>query len=156
MKLQSPLLVGVILLAGFLLANLYGQPQVDGKFVALEHSASPQWVVDLSVKPDTVAVGNLGMMVTIHSARSGYLTLFQLGTDGKEEVIFPNSLDQDNRIEADNSLTLPRQSWQWNAAAGNGRLLAVVSEKAVDTQSLQTSLRGQMYGAASAVYRELE
>jgi len=38
----------------------------------------------------------------------------------------------------------------------NIRLLAVVSEKPVDTRSLQVSLNEMTYGAASAAYRELE
>jgi len=156
MKLQSPLLVGVIILVGLVCVDRSGHHEKEGQLAALEHSASPQWVVELSVKPDTVAVGNLGMTVSVRSARSGYLTLLQRGTDGKEDVVFPNALDKGNRIEADKPLTLPRASWKWKAAppAGEGRLLAVVSEKPVDVQSLQAGLNGQAYGAASAIYRE--
>jgi len=156
MKLQSPLLVGVIILAGLMCVNRSGHHQAEGQLAALERSASPQWVVELNVKPDTVAVGNLDMAVSIRSARNGYLTILQRGTDGKEDVVFPNALDKDNRIGADKPLTLPREHWKLRAAppAGEGRLLAVVSEKPVDTQSLSASLSGQSYGAASATYRE--
>jgi hypothetical protein len=156
MKLQTPLLVGLIVLFGAVSSNQSGQPQAEGQLAALERSASPQWAVDLSLKPDTVAVGNLDMAVSIRSARSGYLTLLQRGTDGKEDIVFPNALDKDNRIEADKPVVLPRESWKWKAAppAGEGRLLAVVSDKPVDTQSLSASLNGQTYGAASAAYRE--
>ncbi len=166
MKLQTPLLVGLIVLFGAVSSNQSGQPQADSPLAALEHSASAQWVVDLSLKPDTVAVENLGLAASIRSARSGYLTLLQRGTDGKENVVFPNALDQDNRIEADKPMTLPREHWKLRAAppAGEGRLLALVTEHPVDPQAVQTSLGaaqavdlgGQAYGAAAAVYRERE
>lgn len=157
MKLQSPLLVGVILLAG-LCVSLGGHRHAEGQLAVLERAASAQWAVELNVKPDSVAVGDLSMTVTVRSARSGYLILLQRGTEGKEDVIFPNALDQDNRIEADKVLTLPRENWKWKAVppAGEGRLLAVVSEKPIDAQSLPVNLGGQAYGAASATYRERE
>lgn len=155
MKLQSPLLVGVILLAALTCA-IQGKHHAQGQLAALEHTASAQWAVELTVKPDAVSVGDLGITVTIRSARSGYLTILQHGTDGKDDVVFPNALDNDNRIEADKPIVLPHPNWQWKAAppAGEGKLLAIVSDKPVDTQSLQSSLSEQMYGAASAAYRE--
>lgn len=164
MKLQSPLLVGVILLTGLIWSSQNRPAQPEGQLAALEHSASPQWAVDLNLKPDTVPVGNLELAVSIRSARSGYLTLLQRGTDGKENVIFPNALDKDNRIEADKPLSLPREHWKLRAAppAGEGRLLALVTEHPLDLQTVQTSLSGtqaielggQPYGAALAVYKE--
>lgn len=164
MKLQSPLLVGVILLVGLICSNQNGRHQVEGKLAALEHAASAQWAVNLSVNPNTVAVGNLELTVSISSVRSGYLTLLQRGTDGKEDVLFPNALDKDNRIEADKPLSLPREHWKLRAAppAGEGRLLALVTEQPLDLQTVQASLSGtqavdlggQSYGAALAVYKE--
>ena len=73
-------------------------------------------------------------------------------------VVFPNALDKDNRIEVDKPMILPREHWKLRAGlpAGEGRLLAMVTEQPVDTQSLQASLNGQAYGAASAPYREHE
>jgi hypothetical protein len=158
MKLQSPLLVGVILLAALVQTILNMPPKAESQLAAIERSASPEWKVELAVKPDTVAVGDLGITVAVRSARDGYLTLLQRGTDGKEDVVFPNALDKNDRIEADKPIVLPHKNWQWKAAppAGEGRLLAVVSEKPVDAQSLPTSLNGQTYGAASAAYREHE
>ena len=75
MKLQSPLLVGLILLAALLQTGLSRPPKLEGQFETLEHFASPQWAVELTVTPDTVAVGDIGITVTIRSARSSYLTL---------------------------------------------------------------------------------
>lgn len=163
MTLRSPLLIGVILLLGLIWANQHGQP--DGQLATLEQSASAQWAVALSLTPDTVAVGNLDLAVKISSARSGYLTLLERGTDGKVGVIFPNALDQDSRIEAGQPLTLPRDHWKLRAAppAGEGRLLALVTEHPLDQQALKTllsstpaALSSQPYGAASAHYLEQE
>lgn len=156
MKLQSPLLVGVIILAGLVCVNRGGHQEAEGQLATLERSASSQWAVELNIKPDTVAVGDLAIAVSIRSARSGYLTLLQRGTDGKEDVVFPNALDKDSRIEADKPLNLPREHWKLRAAppAGEGRLLALVSERPIDQQALPASLGGQPYGAASAAYRE--
>lgn len=166
MKLQSPLLVGVIILAGLLCVDRGGHQQADGQLAALEHSASAYWAVELNIKPDTVAVGDLDMAVSIRSARSGYLTILQRGTDGKEDIVFPNALDQDNRIEAGKPLKLPRGHWKLRATppAGEGRLLALVTERPLDPQGVQVSLSGAQpidlgvrpYGAASATYRERE
>lgn len=154
MKLQSPLLVGLVLLSGLMLSNQNGQP--GGQLAALERAASPQWPVSMSLNPATVTVGSLDLAMTVRSARGGYLTLLQRGTDGKEDILFPNALDPNNRIEADQPFTLPRAHWKLSATppAGEGRLLAVVTERPLDPQTLQAS--SQIYGAASAVYRERE
>lgn len=166
MKLQTPLLVGLIVLFGAVSSNQDGQPQMEGRLAALEDAASAEWAVNLSVAPETVAVGDLDMAVSVRSARSGYLTLLQRGTDGKENIVFPNSLDGNNRIEAEQPLKLPREHWKLRATppAGEGRLLALVTEHPVEPQTLQSGpgdarakeLGGQAYGAAAVVYRERE
>jgi len=162
MKLQSPLLIGVILLTGLIWANRNSQQ--ESQLAALEQAASPQWAVALTVKPATVALESLELAISVQSARSGYLTLLQRGTDGKESIVFPNALDQANRIEAGQTLILPRDHWKLRAAppAGEGRLLALVSEQAPELKCVQASLGcaqsivlgNQPYGAASATYRE--
>ena len=152
MKLQSPLAVGLVLLATMLWSN--HEERNEGRFADLERSAARQWEVSLSLSPATVEVENLALTVSVKSSRSGYLTLLQRDTDGVESVLFPNALDGDNRIEADQPLVLPRQGWKLRAAppAGEGRLLALVSEKPVDAKHMD--LAGQLYGAAKASYRE--
>ena len=152
MKLQSPLAVSLVLLATLLWSSHEERNEV--MFAKLERSATRQWEVSLSVSPATVEVENLALSVSVKSSRSGYLTLLQRGTDGVENMLFPNALDGDNRIEEDQPLFLPRSGWKLRAAppAGNSELLALVSEKPVDTNHLD--LAAQPYGAAKASYRE--
>jgi len=53
-------------------------------------------------------------------------------------MIFPNKLDQNNQIEAGQSLQLPRKQWEIQAGgpAGKNYLLAVVSDSPRDFSKL--------------------
>ena len=66
----------------------------------------------------------------VRSDRAGYLYLLMLGTDASHfYLLFPNSLDSNNRVRADTELRLPRSGWSMVAGgpAGTNRLLALVS-----------------------------
>ncbi len=164
MKLQSPLIIGVLLLAGLIGLNQRAT-HIDA-ISEMEHAATPQWKVAISLNPSTVLLENLDLAVNVQSSRSGYLTLLQRGTDGTDSVVFPNALDQDNHIEADVPVILPRPHWKLRAAppAGSGRVLAIVTDKPLNIESVQQSLSSgrhielavQSYGAASANYLERE
>jgi hypothetical protein len=46
----------------------------------------------------------------VRSARDGYLTIVDLGTDGKVVVVYPNADDKDNRIRAGEEKVIPTPS----------------------------------------------
>jgi len=70
------------------------------------------------------------MSFTVRSSVDGYLYIVLLGSDEKSfYLLYPNTLDKDNRIKANQSLALPGPGWQIKAAGPPGvdRLLFVVS-----------------------------
>ncbi len=102
--------------------------------------------------------------IEVATGRSGYLYLFHLGTDNKAlTLVFPNQVDQANHVESGKA-RLPRPSWRLTAQgpAGQGYMLAVVSEAPQDMEMLRAHLGKNRillkgpYGAAVAAYREIE
>ncbi|TBO31271.1 DUF4384 domain-containing protein [Aquabacterium lacunae] len=85
--------------------------------------------VQLDMMPSRlrIRVDNLNMKVV--SSMSGYLNLFMVGSSGKVYRLFPNQYDQDNLIQANVPLQLPRPAWQVKAhgPAGRNRMLALVA-----------------------------
>ena len=69
MKLQSPLIIGVLLLAGLIGLNQRAT-HIDA-ISEMEHAATPQWKVAISLNPSTVLLENLDLAVNVQSSRSG-------------------------------------------------------------------------------------
>ena len=65
------------------------------------------------------------------SSRDGYLTIVDLGTDGKVVVIYPNEAGQDNRIKAGQDFLLPNGDMTFEAQlpSGRGIVRAFVTDK---------------------------
>ncbi len=92
----------------------------------------------------------------IRSERAGYLTLVDVEPDGKVVVLYPNQLDQDNRIQAGQEVVWPtpamRAVVQTEPPTGRGIVRAFVTErpmfvplsvgKAVDGRDIWQALRG--------------
>jgi serine/threonine protein kinase len=71
----------------------------------------------------------------LSSSRPGFLYVFMVGTDRQHfHLLFPNALDEDNRVEAGKELALPRTGWAMVAGGppGTNHFVAVVSESARD------------------------
>jgi serine/threonine protein kinase len=71
----------------------------------------------------------------LSSSRPGFLYVFMVGTDKQHfHLLFPNALDEDNRVEAGKELALPRAGWAMVAGGppGTNHFVAVVSESARD------------------------
>jgi len=139
-------------------------PSPTAVLQTMQHNAQPGWTVSLEVTPAPLRIGLDSARLRVTSARPGYLTLFQAGTDGKQlNVVFPNALDPNNHIDA-GVTELPRSGWALAARgpAGEGSLLAVVSTAALDAEVLRGQLAAGKtpvveggYGAASASWREV-
>ena len=67
------------------------------------------------------------------SFRHGYLTVVDLGTDGKVSVLFPLEPGQDNRVTTDNTIVIPTaamsDAFQAQPPTGRGMVRAFVTEK---------------------------
>ena len=68
------------------------------------------------------------------SGRDGYLTIVDLGTDGKVVVIYPSEAGQDNRIKAGEDFILPNGDMTFEAQlpSGRGIVRAFVTERPLD------------------------
>ena len=95
----------------------------------------------VAVTPSRTAlrIGRDSLGLNLRSSHDGYVYLVLLGSDGKSfYVLFPNGLDADNRIAANQALTLPRPGWGFvaNGPPGTDHLLALVSETPRDLSAL--------------------
>jgi hypothetical protein len=93
--------------------------------------------IRVSVKPsDTrVKIGQESLRLAVTSSLSGYLYLLILGSDQTAiYVLYPNSLDSQNAIKANQTLRLPGVNWSFRPGGPPGKdvILAVVSKKPLD------------------------
>jgi len=125
--------------------------------------ADPARTAMLSVNPPEVRVGQ-PVQLQLASTRAGFAYVFQLGTDGRTlTMVFPNAMDGANQVAVGAVLTLPRPGYTLTARgpAGQGYLLAVVTDKPQDLLALTRSVAEQRinldgpYGAAMVPLREL-
>ena len=87
--------------------------------------------VEVVADPPSLVIGKDRLGLQVRSNRSGYLYLILLGSDEKSfYLLFPNDLDRDNRIDADQPLRLPRPQWtvQSQGPPGVNVVVAVVAE----------------------------
>jgi len=104
------------------LAQVYEHRELDhGVSVTLERTA--------------VRVGKDKLRFRVQSDRPGYLYILMLGTDKQHiNLLFPNSLDQENRTEGNQPINLPRAGWAMTAGGppGTNQFIALVSERPRD------------------------
>lgn len=77
-----------------------------------------------------LVIGRDTLDFSLRSSLSGYLYVLLVGTDDNSlYLLFPNALDEQNRIEAGRNLKLPRADWMVTAEGppGTNHLLAIVS-----------------------------
>ena len=87
--------------------------------------------VTVSLEQAQVRIGKEPLRFSIRSSKPGYVYLMMVGTDRSQFwLLFPNSLDRDNRIRADQQLSLPRAKWRMIAAGppGTNQFLALISD----------------------------
>ncbi len=90
-----------------------------------------------------IGVDFLNFSVT--ADKGGYVYAALLGSDAKSMyLIFPNELDNNNRIGAKQTLTLPADSWRLraNGPAGKSKLLVIVSDQPRDMSVLESGKAG--------------
>ena len=82
-----------------------------------------------------VRIGKDALRFSIRSSKPGYVYLLMVGTDRSQFwLLFPNAIDNSNRIGADRPLDLPRPNWRMDAAGppGTDHFIAIVSESPRD------------------------
>jgi hypothetical protein len=101
--------------------------------------------VQVSLDKDVLTIGKDALAFSVKSARAGYVYVALAGSDGKAlYMLFPNDLNQNNKIEAGQTLQLPQNNWRIKSAgpAGTNHLLVMVTDAPRDL----TSLNGRKSG----------
>ena len=109
-----------------------------GVLEAVFAGRDPDWGVDIRTDSASVRIGKDQLKFRVRSAREGYLYLLMLGTDSTHfYVLFPNTLDGNNRLAAGAEVRLPRPGWSMVAGgpAGVNRFVAIVTPSPRDFAS---------------------
>jgi len=91
--------------------------------------------VDLRLPRTSFRIGADLLDFAVTSSQRGYLYLVHVKPDGQTfQVLFPNSIDSNNQVEADREYRFPRETWRLRSQGpeGTGHLLAIVSESQRD------------------------
>lgn len=96
--------------------------------------AAPDWPIEAGTNKATVHIDREKLEFFIKSSQAGYVYVYMKSTDQKLYLLFPNVLDQYNRIAAGERLNLPRASWPMVSAGpvGVNKFVAVVSKTALN------------------------
>jgi hypothetical protein len=97
-----------------------------------------RWQVQTSLDQPTLKIGTQ-LSMTIRSQREGFVYMFYQGTQpGSFYLLFPNQLDSNNAIAANQDLRLPRADWNVTALGprGTDHVLVMVTATARNFSSL--------------------
>jgi hypothetical protein len=87
--------------------------------------------VSVNLAKTQLKIAQDALEMTVQSDKAGYVYVALAGSDNKSVyMLFPNDLDQNNKIEAGQTLQLPRANWRVRAAgpAGTNKLLVFVAD----------------------------
>jgi len=105
----------------------------------IEQQRNPKRKVEVKLSKPTLKIGKDLLDMSIQSSHTGYMYLVLLGSDSKSfYVLYPNGLDQNNKILAGQSLRIPKPEWQIKSAgpAGTNHMLVMVSDSPRKLDSL--------------------
>lgn len=101
--------------------------------------------VTVTLNKTTLTIGQDSLEFKVKSDHAGYVYAALAGSDGKAlYMLFPNDLDQNNRIEAGQTLSLPASNWRILASGpqGNNHLLVMVTDAPRDLTTLGAQKAG--------------
>jgi Caspase domain/Domain of unknown function (DUF4384) len=91
--------------------------------------------VSVALSKPRLKIGEDVLELSVNSDRTGYVYVALVGSDSKSMyMLFPNDLDQNNRIEAGKPMSLPRPNWRVKAGGpvGIDHLLVMVADSPRD------------------------
>ena len=97
----------------------------------IEQQRNPKRKVEVKLSKPALKIGKDLLDLSIQSSHTGYVYLVLLGSDSKSfYVLYPNGLDQNNKILAGQTLRIPKPEWQIKSAgpAGTNQILVMVSD----------------------------
>ena len=101
--------------------------------------------VQVSMGKTKLKIGQDALDFAVQSDKAGYVYVALAGSDNKSVyMLFPNDLDRDNKIEAGQTLLLPRPNWRVKAGGpvGNDNLLILVTDGPRDLSQLAAAKVG--------------
>jgi hypothetical protein len=101
--------------------------------------------VQVTLARSELKIGQDALEWSVKSNRAGFVYVALAGSDNKSlYLLFPNDLDQSNRIEAGQTINLPRANWRAKAGgpAGKDNLLVLVTDGPRDLSTLAASKAG--------------
>jgi hypothetical protein len=101
--------------------------------------------VAITTNKTQLRIGQDTLDFSVKSDKAGYVYVALAGSDNQSlYVLFPNDLDKNNRIEAGQTLALPRANWKVRAGGpeGTDQLLVVVSDGPRDLTALAKNKAG--------------
>jgi hypothetical protein len=101
--------------------------------------------VTVTTNKTELKIGQDTMDFNVKSDKAGYVYVALAGSDNESlYVLFPNDLDKNNRIEAGQTLALPRPNWKVRAGGpeGTDQLLVIVSDGPRDLAALAKNKAG--------------
>jgi hypothetical protein len=101
--------------------------------------------VQITASNTRLKIGQDALDFSVQSDRAGYVYVALAGSDNKSVyLLFPNELDQSNKIEPGQPLVLPRPNWRVKAGgpAGTDNLLVMVTDGPRDLSPLAGSKAG--------------
>ncbi len=102
-------------------------------------------VLTVSAQPSVMRIQQDPLRLKIQSPRSGYLYIALAGSDQKSlYLLFPNSLDGDNYVQANQPIELPRTGWR--VTAGGPKGVNTVLVMVADSPRHVAQLAGQKVG----------
>ena len=120
-------------------------PDAKAALLDIYNSRDGRRRVDITLEQNHLRIGEDWLKFNVHSAEAGYVYVLMVGSDGTTfNLLFPNDLDSNNRINAGQTLALPRPNWQLRVAgpAGEDKLLVLVTPQARDFTHLSASPAG--------------
>ncbi len=101
--------------------------------------------VQVTLAKAQLKIGQDVLDFSVRSDRGGYVYVAQAGSDNKSVyLLFPNDIDQNNRIEPGQPLVLPRPNWRVRAGgpAGTDHLLVMVADGPRDFSAMAVNKAG--------------
>jgi len=95
--------------------------------------ADPLLGVNALADKSALTIGADKLQFRVKSSEAGYVYVFLAGTDKSHMyLLFPNAIDKNNRIEANEEMLLPRKGWQITAGGppGTNHIVTMVSRSA--------------------------
>lgn len=115
-----------------------GNVDIVAALTDIYNQRDDRWAVDTQTAAPRLKIGS-NLMLSVRSQRDGYVYVFYRGTTPDSfYLLFPNQLDPNNAVTANQTLQLPRKEWSVTALGpkGTDHLMVMVTDTPRDFSAL--------------------